>query len=197
MKMAACGPSGGANTSDHLAHLHLVAGLDTDGLKVVVGGDEPVAVVDLHPVATAPGVPSGGAHNTGISRMDGCATGRCIILAQVEIPRRPAERTDPETERRARIEELKRCHQEACSRPAHARRAYCQGTGGVLGNTPNWRAWEGQADLRIGQDGGRKGSCTNLVRRRRSRFPLRLIKVALAGGSAGGSSTRVAPGAGN
>jgi hypothetical protein len=135
MKVAACGPSGGPHPCNDLAHLHLVTGLDADGLKVVVGGDEAVAVVNLHPVAATPWVPSGRADNAGVSRMDGGATGCCIILAQVEIPCRPAERTDPEAERRTRIEELERSHQEAGSWPAHASRAYCEGTC-VLAGTP-------------------------------------------------------------
>jgi hypothetical protein len=135
MQVAACGPSGGAHPCNDLANLHLVTGLDTDGLKVVVGGDEAVAVVNLHPVATTPWVPSGRANNTGISRIDGGAAGCGIILAQVEIPGSPAERTDPETERRTRIEKLERSHQEAGSGPVHASRAYRQDTC-VLAGTP-------------------------------------------------------------
>lgn len=108
MQVAARGPPGGAHTGDGLANLHLVAGMHADGLKVVVGGDEAVAMVDLYPVAAAPRMPAGGPHNTRISRVDGRAAGCRIVLAQMEVPRRPAERADPETERRTRIEELER-----------------------------------------------------------------------------------------
>jgi len=108
MQVAARGPPGGAHTGDDLANLHLVTGMHADGLKVVVGGDEAVAVVDLYPVATAPRMPAGGPHNTRISCVDGCAAGCRIVLAQMEVSRCPAERADPETERRTRIEELER-----------------------------------------------------------------------------------------
>ena len=104
MQVAARGPSGGPNTRDDLAHPHLVAGVHTNGFEVVVGGDEPVAVVNLNPVAAAPGVPAGRPHNTGVSGVDGSSAGGCVILAQVEVSRCPADRADPEPERRARVQ---------------------------------------------------------------------------------------------
>lgn len=196
MQVAARGPSCGPNARDDLACLHCIACMDADGLKVVVGGDEPVAMIDLHTVAATPGMPSGRAYNTGISSVDGHAAGRCIILAKVEITGAPVDGTDPEAERRTRIEELKRGHQKTCSGPARARRPYCQGRWGTCGRTPYCRVREGQGDQRTGQDGGRKGGAADLVRRRRSGFPLHCLDAAPAGGTAGDSST-LGPGARN
>jgi hypothetical protein len=95
VKVAACGRSGGPNPCNDLANLHLVTGLNADGLKVVVGGDEAVPVINLHPVATTPRVPAGCPHNTGVSCIDGRAAGGCVVLAEVKIPCRPADRTHP------------------------------------------------------------------------------------------------------
>ncbi|MDQ0770719.1 hypothetical protein QF031_003468 [Pseudarthrobacter defluvii] len=64
MQVAARGPSGGPHTGDDLAHPHFVAGVHANRLKVVIGGDKAVAVVNLYPVAAAPGMPAGGPYNT-------------------------------------------------------------------------------------------------------------------------------------
>jgi hypothetical protein len=197
MQVAARGPPCAANTRDDLARLHRVTRTDTDGIKVVVGGDKSVAVIDFHAVAATPGVPSGRAHNTGVSCVDGCAAGGRIILAQMEITSGPADRTDPETERRTRIEKLKRGHQKTGARPAHARRPYRQVPVGSLGGAPYCRVREGQGDQRIGQDCRRKDTCcADLVRRRRNRFPLCFLDVVTTGSSTGDSST-LGPGARN
>ncbi|MDQ0827354.1 hypothetical protein QFZ60_003527 [Arthrobacter sp. B2I5] len=137
MQVAARGPAGGTNTRDDLARLDGVAQTDADGLKVVVGGDESIAVIDFHAVAATPGMPPGSAHNTGISCVDGGAAGRCIILAQVEITGGPADGTDPETKRRTRIEKLKRGHEKTGSGPAHACGAYSQRPVSTLDGTPH------------------------------------------------------------
>jgi hypothetical protein len=198
MQVAARGPPGATNTRDDLSCLHRVARMDTDGIEVVVGGDESVAVIDFHPVAATPGVPSSRANNTGVSCVDGCAAGRGIVLAQVEITSGPADRTDPETERRTRIEKLKRGHQKTGARPAQARRPYRQVSVGSLRRTPYCRVREGQGDQRIGHyRRGRKGTCcADLVRRRRNRFPLCFLDIATPGSSTGDSST-LGPGARN
>ncbi len=64
MQVAARGPSGGAHACNDLANPHRVAGVHADGLKVVIGRDQAVAVVDLYPVAAAPGMPARGPDNT-------------------------------------------------------------------------------------------------------------------------------------
>jgi hypothetical protein len=85
VKMAAGGGSGGAHLGDDLAHPNLIALFDGDALQVVVCGDQAVAVVDLHPVATAPGVPSGGPDHSGVGCVDTGAAGGCVVLAPVEF----------------------------------------------------------------------------------------------------------------
>lgn len=85
MQVAARGPAGGAHLGDRLPHLDGVANANADGLQVVVGGDQPVAMVDLHPVAAAPGVPAGGADNPAVGGVNGGSAGRREILAEVEI----------------------------------------------------------------------------------------------------------------
>jgi len=99
MQVAAGGPPGGAHPRDDLPYLHAVARVDTNGLEMVVGGDEAVPVVNFYAVAAAPRMPACRTNNPGIGCIDGCATGGCVILAQVEVPRRPADRTDPKAER--------------------------------------------------------------------------------------------------
>ena len=86
VKVAACGPPGGAHACDGLAHFYSVAGAHANGLQMVVGGDEAVAVVNLYPVAAAPWVPAGRAYNTGISRIDRRAAGGRVVLPQMEVP---------------------------------------------------------------------------------------------------------------
>ncbi|KRE82314.1 hypothetical protein ASG86_11735 [Arthrobacter sp. Soil764] len=156
---------------------------------MVVGGDEPVAVIDFHTVAAAPGMPPCRAHNTGVSCVDGGAAGRCIILAQVEITGSPADGTDPETEGRTRIQKLQRGHEKAGSGPAHACGANCQGPVAALDGIPYCRVREGQGDQRIGQDGRGDRTCAHLVRRRVRRFPARFQEVVPRGGSTPKSCT--------
>jgi len=189
MQVAARGPAGGANTRDDLARPHGVARTDADGLKVVVGGDETIAVIDFHAVTATPGMPAGSAYNTGVSRVDGGPAGRCIILAQVEITGSPADGTDPETERRTRIKKLQRGHQKAGAGPAHACGPYSQRPVSALDGTPYCRMREGQGDQRIGLDGRRNSTRAHLVRRRLVRFPARLLVVVPRGGSTRNSCT--------
>ena len=66
VQVAPGGPTGGAYRGDDLPGSHAVSGLHPDPLQVVVSGDEAVAVVKLHAVTAAPGMPTGGTDNTGI-----------------------------------------------------------------------------------------------------------------------------------
>jgi len=75
-----------------------VALLDGNSLQVVVGGDQPVAVVDLHAVATAPGVPANGPDHAGVGRVDPGAAGSREVLPPVELTRSSGQRADPEAE---------------------------------------------------------------------------------------------------
>ena len=68
-----------------LANPNGVALLDCDSLKMVVGGDEPVAVVYLHTISATPRVPAHGAHNPGVGRIDPRSTCCGIVLTPVEF----------------------------------------------------------------------------------------------------------------
>ncbi|MDP9888477.1 hypothetical protein J2X98_002065 [Pseudarthrobacter enclensis] len=96
MQVAPRGPPGGAHAGDGLPCLHPVAGVDTNGLKVVVRGDEAVAVVDFYAVPSTPGMPSCRADNAGIRCIDRRSASSGEVLAQMEVPRCPADRADPE-----------------------------------------------------------------------------------------------------
>lgn len=85
MQVAARGPAGGAHLGDRLPDLDGVANANADGLQVVVGGNQPVAMVDLHPVAAAPGMPASGADYAAVGGVHGGAAGRGKVLSQVEI----------------------------------------------------------------------------------------------------------------
>jgi hypothetical protein len=121
VQVATGGPPGGAHPGDGLANLHLVTRADGNRLKVVVGGDEAVAVVDFHPVTAAPGMPAGSPHNAGIGGVNGGAARSRVVLAKMEITCRPRQRAGAEAEGRARIQEGQRCHQETGGRPADTR----------------------------------------------------------------------------
>ena len=81
MQVASGGGSGGSHPGNDLADPHRVALLDGDRLKMVVGGDEPVAVVYFHAVPAAPGVPADGPHHSGVGRVDTGAAGRGVSPA--------------------------------------------------------------------------------------------------------------------
>ena len=62
VQVASRRPTGAAHPAEDLAGVDLVARTDSDCLKVVVRCDQPVAVVDFHPVAAAPRVPACSTH---------------------------------------------------------------------------------------------------------------------------------------
>jgi hypothetical protein len=98
MQVAARGPPGGAHACNDLAHLHGIPRPDGNRLQVVVGGDQPVAVVNLHAVSAAPWVPASGADHAGVGRIDPGAAPGGKILAQVEVPEVARDGTDAEPE---------------------------------------------------------------------------------------------------
>lgn len=108
VQVASGGPAGGADGRDNLAGTHALALLNGDPLKVVVGGDESVPVVDLHPVATTPGVPTRSANHTGVGREDAGPAGSCEVLARVEFTGFTGNGAGPHAERRTGGEELQR-----------------------------------------------------------------------------------------
>lgn len=104
MKVGPGCASGGAHDADHLSRLDAVASLHGCGLHVVVRRDETVAVVDFHPVATTPGMPSRGTHHTGVGRVDPGSFGGGKVLAPVEFTGLAREGVDAIPERRSRSE---------------------------------------------------------------------------------------------
>lgn len=96
MEMAACRGPRGPDLSDEFPHLDRLALLHTDALKVVVGGDQAVAVIDFHPVAAAPGMPPHCPHHAGIRRINVGSAGGSKVLAPVEFACRPVDGTCPQ-----------------------------------------------------------------------------------------------------
>ena len=117
VEVASGGRSCGAHLGNDLTDTDWVTLCNCHGLEVVVRGDEPIAMVDLHPVAAAPRMPACGSHNSGISRVDTRATRSGKILAPVELTGFPCQGVMPQAEGGTRIQNLERGHQETCTRP--------------------------------------------------------------------------------
>jgi hypothetical protein len=120
VQVASCGRSGGTHLGDELADADPFARAHGNGFQVVVGGDQAVAVVNLHPVAPAPGVPSGGADHSRIGSIH-FRSARCgIVLAEVEVARGPGQGAHPEAKGRAGDEQFKGRPEEAGRGPPQA-----------------------------------------------------------------------------
>jgi hypothetical protein len=98
MQVAARGRACGAYLGDDLAHLDGLPLLDGNPFQMVVRSDEPVAVVDLHPVPPAPGVPANGPDHTGVGSIDAGAARRSEILTPVELAGGAGKGAHPEAE---------------------------------------------------------------------------------------------------
>ena len=85
MKVAARGGARSSYPGNDLSNLDRFALFDGDCLKVVVGGDQAIAVIDLHPVAAAPKVPAHGPDHAGVGRIDARAAGSSKILPPMEF----------------------------------------------------------------------------------------------------------------
>ncbi|MCB5291270.1 hypothetical protein BJQ90_00691 [Arthrobacter sp. SO3] len=134
MKVAAGGRSGRPHPGNDLADPHRVAFLDGDRLKVVVGGDESVAVVDFHTVSATPRVPADCPHDSGVGSIDPGAAGRGIVLAPVEFAGGPGDGAGPQSEGRGLLDEFQGCHEEAFCRPLQSGRCHIEFPGdAVLG----------------------------------------------------------------
>ncbi|GAA1260806.1 hypothetical protein GCM10009589_11110 [Arthrobacter pascens] len=117
VEVAPGGRSCGTHLGNDLTDTDSVALGNCHGLEVVVRGDEPIAMVDLHPVSAAPRMPSCGSHNSGIGRVDTGATGSGEILAPVELTGFARQGVMPQAEGGTRIQNLERGHEETCTRP--------------------------------------------------------------------------------
>lgn len=146
--------TGAAYPAEDLAGVDLLARVDSDGLKVVVRCDQPVAVIDFHPVAAAPWVPACSTHESCIRRVNACSARGGVVLPQVEVSGRPGQRAHPETEGRAGIEQSQRRHQESGRRPAEACRSNRQRRGVLPAVTAYCRMGKGDECPWI-----RKGRC--------------------------------------
>ncbi|MGY2743871.1 hypothetical protein ACVWZ8_000988 [Arthrobacter sp. UYCu723] len=120
MEMTSRGGSSGADPGNDLADTHRIALLNGYGLKVVVGGDEPVAMVDLHPVPAAPGVPADGPHHAGVGRIDPGAAGSGVVLAPVEFAGVTSQRARAQTVGGRLTKRFQRRHEPAQRRTFQA-----------------------------------------------------------------------------
>ena len=96
MQVASGGRACGPDLGDEFPHPDRLALLHADAFEVIVGGDQAVAVVDLHSVAAAPGMPSHCPHHAGVRCIDVGPTGGRKILAPVELTCRAADGTCPQ-----------------------------------------------------------------------------------------------------
>lgn len=164
VQMAARGPTRGTHLCDGLPDLHLVTRTYANRFQVVVGGDEAIAVVNLHPVAASPGVPARRPDDARIRRVNRGPARRGIVLSQVEVSRKSAQRADPESERRTRVKDLQRCHQEPDGGPANPGRANRQSWESAIPGAADCRVGKGKDRVGVGQDGRRQLSRSHLVR---------------------------------
>ncbi len=163
VQVTPCGPAGGTHPRDDLAHLHSIPRPDGDGLQVVVGGDQPVAVINFHAVSTAPGMPASSPDHAGVGGIDPGAAACCEILAQMEVPELPRDGTDAEPEVRAIREYFKGRHQGAFRRAMELGRGHIQRSLTVLGDRPDHGAAEGDERPAVRQDRGSQGLGTHVA----------------------------------
>lgn len=107
-------------------------------------------MVNLHPVAASPGVPARGPDDARISRVDRGPARRRIVLPQVEISRESAQRADPESERRTRVKDLQRRHQEPAGGSANPGRPHRQPWEPAIPEAADSRVGKGEDRVGVG-----------------------------------------------
>ncbi len=148
---------------DYFVNPDRVTLFDGDRFEVVVRGDEPVAVIDLDPVAATPGMPADGPDHTGIGCVDPGAAGCREVLAPVEFAGSAGNRAGAQPERGRRHEVLKGSHEEAERRPLQTRGGDVQfAADPVLGRRLDGGPAESQECLAVGGEGG---VCSKVRRR--------------------------------
>jgi hypothetical protein len=92
VKVASSRRTSGTDQADDVPGFNYLPFAHGARLQVVVRSDQPVAVIDLYPVASAPGMPAHLAHVAVIGRMNGCATGRGEVLPGMKFSRGTCDR---------------------------------------------------------------------------------------------------------
>lgn len=98
VEVAACGGTRSSHACNDFTDLDGFPFFDRDCLKVVVGGDQAIAVIDLHPVAATPKMPAYGPDHAGVGRIDAGAAGSRKILPPMEFAGHTGQGARAETE---------------------------------------------------------------------------------------------------
>ncbi len=149
MEMATRGRTCGTNPCNDFPYLDRFSLFDCYCLKVVVRGDEAVAVIDFHPVAATPQVPAHRPDDTGIGGIDPCAAWSSKILPPMKFAGGAGHRAGAETEWRARNQNLQRSHEGTGRRAPHIFDSNVQFMLAVFGRCPDNGAAEGNKGGRI------------------------------------------------
>src|SRR4029453_8055716 len=150
VQVASRRPSGGSYLGDDFSDAHGLALRYPNRLKVVVGGDQAVAMFNLNTVAATPKVPTDGPDHPGVGGVDTRAACGGVILAPVEFAGKSGQRTVAVAVWRAGIEDFKRRVKAAGWWTRQAGRSDSQAGRSVLGHGPDKCAVEvdhGRASL--------------------------------------------------
>ncbi|MDI2022075.1 hypothetical protein PJL18_02604 [Paenarthrobacter nicotinovorans] len=139
VEVASRGPTGGANLGNDFADADRLALRHSDGLKMVVGGDQAVAVFDLHPVTATPDVPANRADHAGVGRINTRSASCSVVLPPVELTGQPGQWAVAVTVGGTRIEDFERGVKAAGGRTGESGRSHRQPGGTVLAYCPDHR----------------------------------------------------------
>lgn len=121
---------------------------------MVIGGDQAVAVVHLHPVAAAALVPPHCTDYAGIGGVDVVSAGCGEVKAPVELARRAGDRIPAKPVLLAQRQRFQRCKQRAgCGAAARLGRGHVEFPSLRLGSGTDNGTAAGQQDVRRGGDG--------------------------------------------
>lgn len=150
VEVAARGGTCSSHACNDFADLDGFPFFDRDCLKVVVGGDQAIAVIDLHPVAATPKVPAHGPDHAGVGRIDAGAAGSSKILPPMEFAGLTGQGARPKTEGGAGNQNFQRSHEGTGGRALHILDGNVQFMLAVLGRCPDYGAAIGNKGGRIG-----------------------------------------------
>lgn len=86
------------NVPDHGTNINDVSYLNSIAFHVVVGGDDPITMINLDTVSTAVGVPSGENHLSTVSGIDAGPTRGSVVLTKMLLQRLAGNGACPDTE---------------------------------------------------------------------------------------------------